>query len=151
MQIITKAYGEVEIDERQIITFPNGLFGFETLHEFALLDATQQPFYWLQSIDMDEVAFVLIKPYIFRSDYNPSVMNSDLEALSLKDCSEDNALVFSIVTFLEDNQNMTANLQGPVIINRHERLGRQCISTDSRWQTRHNIAEEMASQRDSVC
>lgn len=151
MQILTKAYGEVEIDERQIITFPNGLFGFETLHDFALLDATQQPFYWLQSIDVDQVAFVLIKPSIFRPDYNPAVMKSELEALSLKDSSEENALVFSIVTFLDDNQNMTANLQGPVIVNRHKRLGRQCISTDSRWETRHNIAEEMASQRNSIC
>ncbi|MDC7234064.1 MAG: flagellar assembly protein FliW [Spirochaetales bacterium] len=151
MKILTKAYGEVEIDERQIIHFPNGLFGFETLHEFALLDATQQPFYWLQSLDVDEVAFVLIKPTIFRPDYNPAVMNSDLEALGLKDCSEENALVFTIVTFLDDNQSMTANLQGPVIVNRGERQGRQCISTDSRWQTRHNIAEEMASQRNSIC
>ena len=151
MQILTKAYGEVEIDERQIITFPNGLFGFETLHDFALLDATQQPFYWLQSIDVDQVAFVLIKPSIFRPDYNPAVMKSELEALSLKNSSEENALVFSIVTFLDDNQNMTANLQGPVIVNRHKRVGRQCISTDSRWETRHNIAEEMASQRNSIC
>lgn len=151
MQILTKAYGEVEIDERQIINFPNGLFGFETLHDFALLDATQQPFYWLQSIDVDQVAFVLIKPSIFRPDYDPSVMKSDLEALRLKVSNEENALVFSIVTFLDDNQNMTANLQGPVIINRHERVGRQCISTDSRWETRHNIAEEMASQRNNIC
>ncbi|MBF9014821.1 MULTISPECIES: flagellar assembly protein FliW [unclassified Oceanispirochaeta] len=151
MQIITKAYGEVEIDERQIITFPNGLFGFETLHDFALLDATQQPFYWLQSIDVDQVAFVLIKPSIFRPDYTPAVMKSELEALSLKDSSEENALVFSIVTFLDDNQNMTANLQGPVIVNRHARVGRQCISTDPRWETRHNIAEEIASQRNSIC
>ncbi len=151
MQITTKAYGEVEIDERQIIRFPNGLFGFETLHDFALLDASQQPFYWLQSIDVVEVAFVLINPGIFRSDYDPGLMKPDMEVLELSELNDETALVFSIVTFLEDNQNMTANLQGPVVINRHARIGRQCISGDSRWMTRHNIAEEMASERKDPC
>lgn len=151
MQIKTKAYGEMEIDERQIIQFPNGLFGFETLQDFVLMDANQQPFYWLQSLEVEQVAFVLIKPNIFRPDYNPSVINSDLNALSLESVEDDDALVFSIVTFSEDNKVMTANLQGPILINRHIRQGRQCISTDSRWQTRHNIAEEMAAQRTDAC
>ncbi|MDA3957026.1 flagellar assembly protein FliW [Oceanispirochaeta sp.] len=151
MQIYTKAYGEVEIDDRQVINFPNGLFGFETLRKFALLDATQQPFYWIQSLDVEQVAFVLIKPVIFRPDYKPGLMSSDLEQLGLKNTNEEDALVFSIVTFLDDKQTMTANLQGPVIINRHKRIGRQCISTDSRWQTRHNIAEELANQRKNLC
>jgi len=151
MQIYTKAYGDLEIDERQIIQFPSGLFGFETLKEYALLDATQQPFYWIQSLDVEQVAFVLIKPTIFRPDYDPSVMKSDLEELGLENLNDEDALIFSIVTFLDDDQNMTANLQGPVIINRRNRIGRQCISTDPRWQTRHNIAEEMASQRNTPC
>ena len=71
MQIKSKAYGPIEIDDRQLIRFPSGLFGFETLSDFALLDAAQQPFYWLQSVDVEQVAFVLIKPTIFRTDYRP--------------------------------------------------------------------------------
>jgi flagellar assembly factor FliW len=123
MKIYTKAYGEVEIDDRQVINFPNGLFGFETLREFALLDAAQQPFYWIQSLDVEQVAFVLIKPVIFRPDYKPGLMASDLEELKLKNTDEENALVFSIVTFLHDKKTMTANLQGPVIITGLPRTG----------------------------
>ncbi len=151
MQIKTKAYGVVEIDNRQIITFPTGLFGFETFHRYALMDARQQPFYWLQSLDMEEVAFVLIKPTIFRPDYKARVMKSDLESLELEKEDSENALVFSIVSFHDDNQTMTANLQGPILINKLNKTGKQCISIDSQWKTRHNIAEEMASQKDSVC
>ena len=150
MQINTKAYGTVDIDDRQLLRFPNGLFGFETLSDFALLDAAQQPFYWLQSVDVEQVAFVLIKPNIFRPEYTPAVTKPDLEALGLENTEGDDALVFSIVTFVE-NETMTANLQGPVIINRNSRTGRQCISTDPRWQTRHNIAEEMAGEKDDAC
>lgn len=150
MQIKTKAYGVVDIDDRQLLRFPSGLFGFETLRDFALLDAAQQPFYWLQSVDVEQVAFVLIKPTIFRPDYEPAVTGQDLEALGLENTDGEESLVFSIVTFVE-NETMTANLQGPVIINRNKRTGRQCISTDSRWQTRHNIADEMAGERNDAC
>ena len=152
MLINTKAYGEIEIDERQIIEFPTGLFGFETLHKYALMDARQQPFYWLQSLEMEDVAFVLIKPTIFRPDYRARVMKSDLESLSIENDESEDALVFSIVSFHDDNQTMTANLQGPVIINKQNKIGKQCISIDSGWKTRHNIAEEMASRKkDSIC
>jgi len=151
MQVKTKAYGMLELDERQIIRFPSGLFGFETLTDFVLMDARQQPFYWLQSMDVEQVAFVLIKPSIFRPDYNPGVVKADLELLELESDSGEEALVFSIVTFQEDNKAMTANLQGPILINKNNRTGRQCISMDSRWKTRHNIADELASQKESVC
>jgi flagellar assembly factor FliW len=152
MQVKTKAYGVVEIDERQIIQFPTGLFGFETLHDYVLMDARQQPFYWLQSLDVEQVAFVLIKPTVFNPAYKPGVMKSELESLNLKSDDDEEALVFSIVTFHEDDQSMTANLQGPVIINKSSRKGKQCISIDANWKTRHNIAEELASQKDSrVC
>lgn len=151
MQVKTKAYGIVEVDERQIIQFPMGMFGFETLHDYVLMDARQQPFYWLQSLEVESVAFVLIKPNVFRPEYKPAVMKSELEALKLESETEDDCLVFSIVTFHDDDQTMTANLQGPVIINRNLRSGKQCISLDSRWKTRHNIAEELAAKKDNVC
>ncbi len=151
MKILSKAYGEVNIDERQVITFHKGLFGFETLHEYALLDASQQPFYWLQSLDLVEVAFVLIKPSLFRSDYEAAVVPSELAPLGLSSTEDENALVFSIVTFQKGWEDMTANLQGPVIINRESKRGQQFVSFDPRWETRHNIAAEMAAQKVEAC
>lgn len=65
MKVQTKPYGLIDVDERQLISFPTGIFGFETLKRYVLLDAIQQPFYWLQSIDVPEIAFVLISPFIF--------------------------------------------------------------------------------------
>jgi flagellar assembly factor FliW len=38
---------------------------------------------------------------------------------------------------------MTANLQGPVIINPAKRMGRQAISLSDRYGVRHVILEEM--------
>ena len=145
MKVHTKPYGEIDIEDRQRINFPRGLFGFEELREFALLDSEQQPFYWLQSIQRVDVAFVLIDPRFFRPDYTPDVDPAELEELGL--ASQDDVLIFAIVTIPGTVQRMTANLQGPVIINRTTHVGRQSISINPRWGIRHVIQDELAAAR----
>ncbi len=142
MTIETKAYGKIPIDDRQLIDFPSGLYGFESYTRYALLDAHQKPFYWLQSLDDVQVAFVLINPYVFRPDFVLEIPDEDYEDIGKPE--EDDVLVFAVVTIPTDGSEITANLQGPVVINRSRGLGRQSISLDPRWQTKHSIVEEMA-------
>ena len=147
MKVLTKAYGEIEVEDRQRVLFPRGLFGFESLRDFVLLDATQQPFYWLQSMERVEVAFVLINPGFFRPDYSPDVDPAELEEIGITE--PDDVLVFSIVTIPPSAQRMTANLQGPLILNRRSHVGRQSISLNPQWGVRHVIMEELAQARAS--
>jgi flagellar assembly factor FliW len=149
MKVLSKPYGEIEVDERQKVRFPSGLFGFEALREFVLLDATQQPFYWLQSLEEPSVAFVLIDPLMFRPDYSPDAEPEEIAEIGV--ASPDDLLVLAIVTIPESQKGMTANLQGPLLINRRARLGRQSISTNPRWGTRHAILEELAVARQGAC
>ncbi len=149
MRIDTKAYGTIDVDERQRITLPFGILGFENLTNYALLDSDQPPFFWLQSLEVAEIAFVLINPLIFRPDYEAKVAQEELDEISIQ--APDDMLIFAIVTIPENQNNMTANLQGPVIINRRNGLGRQCISTDPRWKVRHNVLEELAAVRNEAC
>jgi flagellar assembly factor FliW len=145
MRIESKAYGAVEITDRQVITFPVGVFGFEHLHRYALLDAVQAGFYWLQSLDDPETAFIMLNPYDLRSDYVLDVPDDDLQSIDYD--RDDDILVFAIVTIPEDESKISANLQGPIIINRVAQLGRQSISLDQRWRTRHYVLEELAEPR----
>ena len=147
----TKAYGKIDVDERQLIHFPFGIFGFENLKDFVLLDAAQQPFYWLQSLDVKETAFVLINPLVFRKDYELDVLKGDLEEIGLSGGEEDNILLFAIVTVPQNQQKMSANLQGPVVINRDNKQGRQSITLDPRWKTKHYILEELSGGKEEAC
>jgi flagellar assembly factor FliW len=148
VKIATKAYGLIEINERQKISFPSGLLGFESLKDYAIFDAEQHPFYWLQSLDSEQVAFVLINPFVFRPDYEMNIDNEELLPIGISD--PDKALIFSIVTIPADGGPMTANLQGPLIINREVRLGFQAVLTDSRWKTKHDIVEELAAAKENA-
>jgi flagellar assembly factor FliW len=143
VKVLTKAYGTVEVDEHQKIAFPSGLFGFESLKDYVLLDAEQQPFYWLQSLDEEKIAFILIDPFLFRPDYEMDIDNEELLQIGITDPKK--AVIFSIVTVPSDNSPMTANLQGPLVINRDSRLGVQAVLTDPRWKTKHYIMAELAA------
>jgi flagellar assembly factor FliW len=143
VKVSTKAYGLIEVNEHQQITFPDGLFGFEGFREYVLLDADRQPFYWLQSLDVERVAFVLVNPFLFRPDYEVNVGNEELAAIGIH--APEKALIVSIVPIPPDGGPMTANLQGPLIINRDTRAGRQAILSDARWKTRHDIMAELAA------
>lgn len=143
--IDTKTYGTIEIDERQIITFTAPILGFDHLKQYALLDYNRPPFYLLQSIEDKDIAFLLIDPCLFRPDYSPSPAKSDLQALKIT--SPDELVTLAIVTVPAEHKDMTANLQGPILINKKTREARQIISTDQRWKTKHKILEEMAAAR----
>ena len=143
MKAATKAYGLIDVDERQKIFFPQGLLGFETLRDYVLLDAERQPFYWLQSMDSEQVAFVLVNPFIFRPDFEASIDNDELKIINISEPKS--ALIFSIVTIPADGSPMTANLQGPLIINRETRYGIQVVLTDPRWRTKHDIIAELSA------
>lgn len=151
MQVKTKPYGMIDVDERQKIVFPFGILGFENLRDYVLLDAVQQPFYWLQSMEVPEIAFVLINPSVFRPDYSLDLLEGDLEEIDLQKDSTENTLIFAIVTIPENNSRMTANLQGPIIINRDKRIGRQSVSTNEKWKVRHYILDELAALRNETC
>ena len=145
MNVLTKAYGPIEVNENQKISFPSGLFGFETVKDYVLIDAEQQPFYWLQSIDEKEIAFVLINPFLFRPDYEMNIDNDELAPIGITD--PEKALIFSIVTIPHDGNPMTANLQGPLVINRDSKRGIQAVLTDPRWKTKHDIIAEMSAAK----
>jgi flagellar assembly factor FliW len=141
MKVVTKAFGEIEVDEKQKVSIPQGLFGFEEYVDFVLLDAEHQPFFWLQSVTDQEIAFILINPFLFRPDYEVNIGNEDLEEIGIN--SPEKALIFVIVTIPSDGSPMTANLQGPLVINRENMKAMQGILTDPKWKTRHDIYAEL--------
>lgn len=141
MQVNTKAFGIIEVDEKQKVTIPKGLFGFEDFTEYVLMDAEHQPFYWLQSVADQDIAFILINPFLFRPDYEVNISNEELAEIGIT--APENALIFVIVTIPQDGGSMTANLQGPVVINKQNMQCMQAVLADPKWRTKHDIVAEL--------
>ncbi|MBN1532627.1 MAG: flagellar assembly protein FliW [Spirochaetes bacterium] len=139
----TRPYGEIDVDERQVFSFPDGIPGFDFVRKFVLLDTqdTSSPFKWLQACEEPDLAFVVIRPVDFLGEYELVISQGDMEAVGAT--SADELLVLAIVTIPANPSEMTANLQGPVILNPAKRLGRQAISLSDRYLVRHRILDEM--------
>ena len=142
-ELTTKAFGTITIEKDQILEFPEGIFGFNDHLQFALIEEGEDnPFKWLQSTSDKEIAFIVIQPELFINDYAPEILSGDLELVqagSLEDCT-----VLVIVTIPEKQpEKMTANLQGPILINRTTKQGRQSISNNIKHLVRVPILEQL--------
>ncbi len=142
IKVKTTRFGDIEIDEKDVIALPAGIIGFPELKQYVLLDHDQDsPFKWLQSLEDGSIAFVLINPLLFKPDYLVEVNEAEVGDLDI--VAEEDAVVSVIITMPSDPQKMTANLKAPVIFNLKNRKGRQVILNNSEYTTRHNIMEEM--------
>ena len=143
VKVKTRPHGEIEVEEKQIIDFPEGILGFDYVKKFVILDSTEKsPFKWMQAFSEPELAFIIIRPIDFLIQYELVISQSDLEAVQAETPEE--LLVFCIVTIPADNPGgMTANLQGPIIINSRKRIGKQAISLSEKYRVRHIILDEI--------
>ncbi len=146
LEIDSKPYGKVKVPQDEMITFKDGILGFENLTKYYLLDRDEGPFYWLQSAEMTDVAFVIINPMYFKADYGIELAETDFADIELATTQdiEEKLLHYVIVTIPpEDPNTMTANLLGPIIINKEKRIGKQALSLNSQYTVRHNIIDEL--------
>ena len=138
MVVNTSRFGKIEVDDQRVITFPKGLLGFPTYKEYVLLEPGEDTyFWWLQSIETPDLAFVVTDPSLFVSSYKVPVRPEQMGELGVD--SLDDAQVFVIVNKRE--QTLTGNLQGPLVVNVRTRTGEQLVLSERRFTTRVPLLE----------
>ena len=126
VNLSTNNFGNLSIEKENIITFEQGLLGFEELKQFAIIDVEEcLPFEWLVSVEDPIVAFPILNPTLFFSDYKPSLSKDDLVSLNIK--KEKDVEMFCIVTLDKKPENVTLNLKGPILINMKNKIGKQVV------------------------
>jgi flagellar assembly factor FliW len=138
MQVNSTRFGRLEVPEEKVLAFPDGLLGFEGCRRFVILEhAPDTPFKWLQCLDDPDVAFVILSPLEFLPAYGVELGRDDVAKLGLQE--PDEVALYVLVVIPEEPADMTANLQGPLVLNVERRLGRQVVLADGRYQTRTPI------------
>lgn len=138
MLIETSRFGTVEIDEPSIIEIPAGLLGFSSYKKFALIQPDDHGvFFWLQSVDDRDLAFVVTDPALWLPEYQANIRKEQMEELGLDGTGDAQVLV--IVN--KRDQSLTANLQGPLVVNSANRRALQLVLAEKRWSTRHELVQ----------
>lgn len=149
MLINTKVFGEVEITDDKIITFPGGIIGFPELRRFTLLHDEEKGvnagIRWLQSLEEPGFAMPVMDPLVVKADYNPEVDDELLTGIGT--ITADNLLVLVTVRVPSDLTQMSVNLQGPIIINVDDRKACQIIVDTDVYPVRFPIYEILQSRK----
>lgn len=139
-------FGEVTVEGSSVLSFPEGLPGFERLKTFGIVQVDDEaPFLRLLAIDEPTVGFVILNPMLIFPDYNPDFGQEDLDGLQIE--AAEDLEMYCIVTLSQVPSEVTANLKGPIAINTRKMLARQMILVDDRYTTKHSLLEaDQASQ-----
>ena len=125
------------------LELPQGLIGFANYTRAELLYLPDHlPFLWMKlHSPEDEMHFIVIEPGGIVPGYEPEIFDGDAEQLGLRDPAE--AMILNIVTLRRETPvEATANLVGPLVVNRRTRVGRQLvISNYSRYSAHHALVE----------
>ncbi|MGN0480943.1 MAG: flagellar assembly protein FliW [Lachnospiraceae bacterium] len=148
MLVETKWFGKVEIADDKIITFENGLMGFEDYKKYTIIyDTTEESnggIMWLQSLDEVNLALPVIDPMIIRQDYDPFVDDEALKAIGIGDKTE--FLVLVTMTVPSDIAKMTVNLKAPIVINAENLKACQLIAENEDYLVKFPIYELLTNR-----
>jgi flagellar assembly factor FliW len=137
MKITTAHFGEIEIREQDIYTFPDGIPGFEHDKRFVIIKLEDlDGFACLQCVDR-VLSFFVVNPFLFFPEYEFNL--PDAEAKRLEAADPGDLSVWSIVTIKDRLETATINLVAPVVLNERNRRGRQVILVDPKLNTRHAL------------
>lgn len=136
--------------QQQNFFFPEGLLGFSSYQRFTLsryqtAEESESPFFILQSIDAN-LSFPLIAPQFLVSDYQLSLLPEALIKLATDTMND--LVALAIVTLRPRIEEITANLQGPVLFNPIARLGLQTIA--ERYSVHHPLLQPQPAVKKKV-
>lgn len=128
--VASTVLGEVAVRADQILVFEQGVLGFPQERQWTLVAAERSGFAWLQALGEPALCFLLVDPYVVVPNYTLDLPPSAISALQLRD--DDAPLVQAIVTLPPTaGAPLTANLQGPIVINPRTRRGAQVVLPES--------------------
>ena len=144
MKINTTRFGELQVNNEDIINFSEGVLGFENLSKFFVVDPGDSTLIlWLQSIEDSSIAFPIIEPKIFKPEYVAKLLPADMNNVKLENASD--AKIYSILTIPSDITTMSANLKAPIVINNEKKIARQIVLQDNKLSVKYEMYKELKS------
>jgi len=149
MEINTRIFGQVSIEDDKLIHFPLGIVGFPELTDFAIIHDSEQGdqagIRWMQSVQEPGFAMPVIDPLMVVDDYNPEVDDELLKTIG----GLEDVLVLVTITVPSDLTKMTVNLKAPFVINVDQRKACQVI-LDQDLQVKYPIYDILQSRKEKA-
>ncbi|MFT7597577.1 MAG: flagellar assembly factor FliW [Acidimicrobiales bacterium] len=139
MKVSSTRLGELDLDDEQIYDLGPGILGFPEGRSYAVIEIDDD-YFWIQSVEDAETAFLAMHPWSFFPDYELDVPDDVLAEIGLDDPTE--SAVYLLLTTNYDGDDLTdvtANLLGPIIVNNKSRCGRQIVLNTGDYTTKEPL------------
>ncbi|MBN1213696.1 MAG: flagellar assembly protein FliW [candidate division Zixibacteria bacterium] len=132
--------GELEVPDEKLIVMERPILGFENLKKFCLIEIDEMmPFLWLQATEEPAVSFLVVNPVVFFPNYRIEINPKEIAELEV--ARVESVETYVIVTLNKKPELITANLQGPILINTENNLAKQLILVNSDYRVKHSLLE----------
>jgi flagellar assembly factor FliW len=133
VKINTSRFGELDVEQENILMFPNGILGFENCTKYSLFhEEKDQPMvFWLQSMDDPEVVFSVVDPAAFGLNFQISLTDDEAKLMEAQDTKDIAVMLMLYRPLMEAGDNLVlsagvaANINGPLLINLSSKRGMQ--------------------------
>jgi flagellar assembly factor FliW len=117
-------FGDISVEESSAITFPRGIIGFSEEVRFSILERTNGPIAYLQSLKNPRLALPIIDASLLAPSY-PDGPREELANLVGIDAT--NMVVLVVVHVNPDDKRLRANLLAPIVVDVENRKAWQVI------------------------
>ena len=151
MHLMTKYFGQIDYDPTEVLSFPNGIFGFEEEKQFLLL-----PFHGgggnllcFQSVGTPSLALGAMNPLSLDPNYAPVLSDEELYLMGVS--SSQDLCYYVLCVVREPVGESTVNLKCPIVIHAEEKKAVQVILDTGTYHMRHRLSEFRSEEAGSVC
>lgn len=136
----TTHFGRLEYAPPSTLDFLEGLPGFESERQFVVVQQPQShPLVFLQSLETPGLCFPALPVRVVDPAYEPRISDADRELLGFdgQPSIADDALILALISVHEEEP--TANLLAPIVVNIGTRVAAQCVDPDMRYAHRQPL------------
>lgn len=131
IKVKTRDFDEIEISEREILHFPEGIFAFEDSKRFVLLAPMGENKFpmWLQSVDSKDICFIIFDPFVSCPDYSVTLSEGEKKLLGIDGSSD--KIEYLVIGVVPDRyEDTTVNLKSPIAVNTETNTAVQIIAPE---------------------
>lgn len=132
----TSAAVQVQTAEKHVIHFPNGIYGFEEIRNFILLQEDDSRTIWsLQAADGPYPSLIVVDPSLLLPGYAPKLGAAERRALG--NPQEEDLCWLAVAVIRKKPEDTVVSLKSPLVINVKNRVGMQVILEDGDYPLRY--------------
>ncbi|MDR1916702.1 MAG: flagellar assembly protein FliW [Synergistaceae bacterium] len=146
IKLTSTRFGDLEVDDEDVICFPVGIPGFEDKRNWILVGDDGNAIMWMHSTDDGALALPVTTPDAVKGDYNAQIPREALDPIG--DVTDGDVAILIVVTIPPERPwDMTANLKAPIVVNRAKRTAMQTIALNEDYDFRYPVLEDAIRER----